>query len=133
QLRELPLQRAVKPHAAVLGRDDDFDAPSGQFHRLRHLNGHGSPWGPKLTLTPASCAVHSNPLQLCPYRHSFTWLERVAHLRLEKVIYMLNELQKKSRRGIATPKTELELIEQRLKRAREDYQQWSRNEIPKSR
>jgi hypothetical protein len=33
----------------------------------------------------------------------------------------------KSRRGIATPKTEMRMIGQRLKRAEEDYEQWSRN------
>jgi phage-related protein len=54
-------------------------------------------------------------------------------VRFAEVIYVLHAFQKKSRRGIATPKAELDLIEQRLKRAREDYQQWSRNEVPKSR
>jgi len=54
-------------------------------------------------------------------------------VRFAEVIYVLHAFQKKSRRGIATPKAELDLIEQRLKRAREDYQQWSRNEILRSR
>ena len=49
------------------------------------------------------------------------------------VVYVLHAFQKKSKRGIATPKTELDLIKQRLKRAREDYQQWSRSGKPKSR
>ncbi len=35
--------------------------------------------------------------------------------------------QKKSRRGIATPKAELRLVEARLARAKEDYDQWLRN------
>jgi phage-related protein len=39
------------------------------------------------------------------------------------VVYVLYAFQKKSRRGIATPRTELALIERRLKRAREDYEQ----------
>jgi hypothetical protein len=33
----------------------------------------------------------------------------------------------KSRRGIATLKAELDLIEQRLKRAKADYKRWSRS------
>jgi phage-related protein len=45
--------------------------------------------------------------------------------------YVLHAFQKKSRRGIATPKPELELIEQRLKRAKADYEQWSRSERTK--
>lgn len=54
-------------------------------------------------------------------------------IRFAKAVYVLHAFQKKSKRGIATPKAELDLIDQRLKRAREDYQQWSKNEKPKSR
>ena len=43
------------------------------------------------------------------------------------IVYVLHAFQKKARRGIATPKQEIELIEQRLKRAKRDYLQW-RNE-----
>lgn len=49
------------------------------------------------------------------------------------IIYVLHAFQKKSKRGIATPKAELNMIDQRLKRAREDYEQWSKNVNPKSR
>jgi phage-related protein len=54
-------------------------------------------------------------------------------VRFTEAIYVLHAFQKKSRRGIATPKTELDLIDQRLNRAREDHQQWSRNKMPESR
>lgn len=54
-------------------------------------------------------------------------------VRFAKVVYVLHAFQKKSKRGIATPKAELDLIEQRLKRAREDYTQWIRDEKPTSR
>ena len=37
------------------------------------------------------------------------------------VVYMLHAFQRKSKRRAATPKVELDLIDQRLKRAREDY------------
>ncbi len=40
--------------------------------------------------------------------------------------------QKKSKRGAATPKAELDLIDQRIERAREDYQQWAKNRKPTS-
>ena len=36
-------------------------------------------------------------------------------------IYVLHAFQKKSKRGIATPKAELDLIRRRLKLAEEDY------------
>jgi phage-related protein len=54
-------------------------------------------------------------------------------VRFAKAVYLLHAFQKKSKRGIATPKSELDLIDQRLKRAREDYEQWSKSEKPKSR
>jgi len=54
-------------------------------------------------------------------------------VRFANAVYVLHAFQKKSKRGIATPKAELDLIDRRLKRAREDYRQWSRNERPKSR
>jgi phage-related protein len=54
-------------------------------------------------------------------------------VRFARVIYVLHAFQKKSKHGVATPKAELDLIELRLKRAREDYKQWPRSEKPKSR
>lgn len=45
-------------------------------------------------------------------------------VRFAGVVYVLHAFQKKSKRGIATPRQEIALIEQRLKRAREDYERW---------
>jgi phage-related protein len=53
--------------------------------------------------------------------------------RFAKAVYVLHAFQKKSKRGIATPRAELDMIERRLKRAQEDYERWSRNELPESR
>jgi phage-related protein len=47
-------------------------------------------------------------------------------VRFAEVVYVLHAFQKKSKRGIATPKADLDLIDQRLKRAKEDYEQWRR-------
>jgi phage-related protein len=41
-------------------------------------------------------------------------------VRFPEFVYVLHAFQKKSKRGIATPKQDLHVIEQRLKRARED-------------
>ena len=54
-------------------------------------------------------------------------------VRFPNAVYVLHAFQKKSKRGIATAKAELGLIEQRLKRTREDSEQWSKRERPKSR
>jgi phage-related protein len=39
-------------------------------------------------------------------------------------VYVLHAFQKKSTRSIATPTVELDLIDRRLKRAKEDYERW---------
>jgi phage-related protein len=54
-------------------------------------------------------------------------------VRFARAVYVLHAFQKKFTRGVATPKAELERIAQRLKRAREDYEQWSSGEGPPSR
>ena len=40
-------------------------------------------------------------------------------VKLEKAVYVLHAFQKKSKRGIATPKGDIELVKQRLQRAME--------------
>lgn len=54
-------------------------------------------------------------------------------VRFAGVVYVLHAFEKKSKRGIATPKPEMDLIQQRLKRAQEDYAQWSKSLRLKSR
>lgn len=49
-------------------------------------------------------------------------------VRFAKAVYVLHVFQKKSKRGIATPKADLTLIDRRLKLAREDYVRWSGSE-----
>jgi phage-related protein len=51
-------------------------------------------------------------------------------VRFAGVVYVLHAFQKKAKRGIATPKADLDLIEKRLRRAREDYEQWSKDGKP---
>jgi phage-related protein len=43
-------------------------------------------------------------------------------VKLEGIVYVLHAFQKKSKRGIATPKQDIDLIETRLKRAKEHYE-----------
>ena len=43
-------------------------------------------------------------------------------VRFAGVVYVLHAFQKKSKGGKATPKAELDLIKQRLRRATEDYE-----------
>ena len=42
-------------------------------------------------------------------------------VKFEGIVYILHAFQKKSKKGIATPKNHTQLIEQRLKKAREHH------------
>jgi phage-related protein len=44
-------------------------------------------------------------------------------VRFGKVVYVLHAFMKKSKRGIKTPKTDIDLIKQRIRDAELDYQQ----------
>ncbi len=44
-------------------------------------------------------------------------------VKLEGVVYVLHAFQKKSKKGGQTPKHEIELIKQRMTRAREHYEE----------
>jgi len=48
-------------------------------------------------------------------------------VRFSRAVYVLHAFQKKSKRGSAVPKPDLDLIGQRLARAQEDYEQWLRD------
>jgi len=54
-------------------------------------------------------------------------------VRFAEAVYALHAFQKKSRRGIATPRSEIELIWTRLRRATEDYALWRESERQQSR
>ncbi len=45
-------------------------------------------------------------------------------VRFDGAVYVLHAFQKKSKRGIATPKTDRELIRARLKAAEQHYLKW---------
>lgn len=45
-------------------------------------------------------------------------------VKFEGIVYVLHSFQKKSKHGIATPKQDIDLIEARLKRAKEHYEEY---------
>jgi len=46
-------------------------------------------------------------------------------VKLAGAVYVLHAFQKKSRKGIATPKPDLDLIKERLRQARAHHETWS--------
>ncbi|HHL35110.1 MAG TPA: addiction module toxin RelE [Desulfobulbaceae bacterium] len=53
--------------------------------------------------------------------HDGDTFRAVYTIKLAGVVYVLHAFKKKSRKGIATPKSDLDLIRQRLQLAEEDY------------
>ncbi len=50
-------------------------------------------------------------------------------IQFEDVVYVVHVFQKKSKRGIATPKPDIERIKTRLKRAREHHNQYYKQRL----
>jgi phage-related protein len=48
-------------------------------------------------------------------------------VRFADSVYVLHAFQKKSKKGIATPKSVIDLVKERLKRAEQDYEQRSKS------
>jgi phage-related protein len=57
-------------------------------------------------------------------RHDGDAFRAVYTVRLEEGVYVLHCFQKKSRTGISTPKSDMELIRRRLREAEEKHKQW---------
>ena len=58
-------------------------------------------------------------------RHDGDTFRAVYTVRFGEAVYVLHVFHKKSKRGIATPKKELELIRKRLRLAEQGHKQWS--------
>jgi phage-related protein len=58
-------------------------------------------------------------------KHDGDTFRAVHTVRFADAVYVLHVFQKKSNRGVATPKKELDLIKARLLRAEQDHQQRS--------
>jgi phage-related protein len=61
-------------------------------------------------------------LEIVVDSQSDTW-RAVYTVRLRDAIYVLHAFQKKSKKGNATPQKELDLIQQRLAAAEQDYRE----------
>jgi phage-related protein len=57
-------------------------------------------------------------------RHDGDTFRAVYTVRFARAVYVLHAFQKKAKRGIATPKQNVELIRARLKLAAVDYERW---------
>jgi phage-related protein len=51
-------------------------------------------------------------------------VREIGHATCAEIVYVLHAFQKKSRRGIATPRQEIERVRTRLRQAEQEYQTW---------
>ena len=56
--------------------------------------------------------------------HAGDTFRGVYTVRFAGAVYVLHAFQKKSKQGIKTPKREMDLVRERLKRAEEHYEHW---------
>lgn len=49
-------------------------------------------------------------------------------MQFADVVYVLHAFQKKSKRGVETPKSDIELIRSRLRLAKDHYEEWQGDE-----
>lgn len=75
---------------------------------------------PLKSFTGASVLEIVDDFQTDTYRAVYT-------VQFADAVYVLHAFQKKSKRGVETPKGEIELVKARLKLAKEHYQDWRRN------
>lgn len=78
------------------------------------------PAKPLKGFTGASVLEIVDDFQTDTYRAVYT-------VQFADAVYVLHAFQKKSKRGVETPKGEIELVKARLRLAREHHQEWRRN------
>ncbi len=91
---------------------DDVQDVMGYALRLAQCGEKAHNAKPLIGFKGASVLEITDNYQTDTYRAVYT-------VKFEGVVYILHAFQKKSKKGIATPKSDIQLIQQRLKKARE--------------
>ena len=82
-------------------------------------------WEIQNGITPSSASPFelstANEIMKLTERHDGDTYRCIYAAKFEKAVYVLHVFQKKSKSGIATPKQEIDLVYQRLERAKADY------------
>ena len=72
------------------------------------------------TAKPLTGFGGASVLEIVDHHHGDTY-RAVYTVKFAEVVYVLHAFQKKAKKGIATPKTEVDLVKKRLKIAEDDY------------
>jgi len=93
---------------------DDVQDVMGYALHLAQVGGKAANAKPLAGFKGASVLEIRDDFQGDTYRAIYT-------VKFHEVVYVLHAFQKKSKKGIATPKSEIDLIERRLKKAVEHH------------
>ena len=101
-------------------RDDLKDCPND----VQDVVGYALHWAQRGGKSPDAKPLHgfgnAGVLEIVDDFDGNTY-RAVYTVRFAQAVYVLHVFQKKSRKGIATPKQEIDLVKARLKRAEADY------------
>lgn len=109
-------------------RDDLSDFPDGVKHHVG-LALRFAQWGDKHDdAKPLKGFGGAGTLEVVTDFDGNTY-RTVYTVKFRRAVYVLHAFQKKSKRGVGTPKEELELVRNRLKRAESHYAEWSKDNV----
>lgn len=122
-MEELPPKPAMKPLRWVGTSKDDLDAFPGAARREAGYALYLAQIGTKaVKAKPLKGFGGAGVLEVVA-DHAGNTYRAVYTVKFAAVVYVLHAFQKKSKKGIATPKADLEMVKQRLKLAAEQYRQ----------
>lgn len=118
-----PSRPPLKPLRWIAGSKEDLDAFPGPARREAGYALYLAQIGMKaVKAKPLKGFGGAGVLEVVSDHDGNTY-RAVYTVKFAEVVYVLHAFQKKSKKGIATPKADLEIIKQRLKIAAELYQE----------
>ena len=112
---------ALKPLRWIASSKDDLSAMPGEVRRDVGYALYVAQQGDKDSDAKVLSGFGGAGVIEVIARHDGGTFRAVYTVRFAGVVYVLHAFQKKAKRGIATPKKEMDLIRKRLKLAEQDY------------
>jgi phage-related protein len=117
----------LKPVRWIAGSRDDLRSFPSPVRRQIGLALHFAQAGDKHpSAKPLRGFGGSGVLEVIEDHQGDTY-RAVYTVRFAEILYVIHCFKKKSKRGVTTPKHDIELIRDRLKRAADDYREWRLN------
>ena len=120
-------KRRRRPLYWVGSSKEDLSAFPDEVKRVMGFALHAAQTGGKhLDANPLKGFKGAGVLEVVE-QHDGNAYRAVYTVRFAHSVYVLHAFQKKSKKGIATPKSEIDLVKERLRRAEQDHEQRSKS------